>query len=89
MSGVLEKLFFDLVCFERGSDYNDEDYKDAMSTIDDLEMRLLNMLEGEEKELFIKYSDAWSTVDAVSTCDNFVKGFKMGTKIALEALDYK
>lgn len=39
--------------------------------------------------LFIKYSDAWSAVNSFSTCDNFVKGFKMGTKIALEALDYK
>lgn len=89
MSGVLEKLFFELVCFERGSNYNDEDYKVAMRTIDDLEIQLLNMLEGEEKELFITYSDAWSAVDSFSTCDNFVKGFKMGTKIALEALDYK
>ena len=39
--------------------------------------------------LLITCSDAWGSVDAVSTCDNFVKGFKMGTKIALEALDYK
>ncbi|MFQ7397087.1 MAG: DUF6809 family protein [Neglectibacter sp.] len=38
-----------------------------------------------QRELFVQYTDAWGTLNALSDLDCFVCGFRLGAQMALDA----
>ncbi len=72
-----------------GNIKTDENYANLMSEIISIEEMLLSMLSGEQKVLFIKYADIWSTINGTDSVENFVQGFKLGGKIGFEINNYE
>ncbi len=58
----------------------------ATSVIDDSEKRLIPLLDGKEKSLFLDYVNAWGEVHAETATEKFALGFKVGARMTLEAL---
>ena len=43
---------------------------------------LASRLPEAEKELFVKYTDAYNEFSSISICDSFISGFRLGAKFA-------
>ena len=43
---------------------------------------LASRLPDGERELFSKYTDAYTEFSSISICDSFISGFKLGAKFA-------
>ncbi|MFQ7451784.1 MAG: DUF6809 family protein [Flavonifractor plautii] len=51
----------------------------------DLEQTLMDQSPTPQRELFVQYTDAWGTLNALSDLDCFVCGFRLGAQMALDA----
>lgn len=58
-----------------------------MDTIVKVEDKLTELLEGKEMQLFLDYVNAWSAVNSETDVGRFTFGFKVGARIAAEALN--
>ncbi len=58
----------------------------ATSVIESTENKLLALLEGKEKTLFLDYVNAWGEVHAETAFEKFTLGFKVGTRITVAGL---
>lgn len=45
----------------------------------------MDQLPTPQRELFVQYTDAWGTLNALSDLDCFVCGFRLGAQMALDA----
>lgn len=61
----------------------DDEYREAMDDLIKAETELLNT-SPHIKELFDKYQDAQIRLNGLNTCNEFLKGFKIGAQIMLE-----
>ena len=57
-----------------------------MNIIADNEEILLDILEGESKELFVALSEAYTEMDSMIALEKYTDGFRMGMRLAVEAL---
>ncbi|MFI3172873.1 MAG: hypothetical protein R3Y58_11000 [Eubacteriales bacterium] len=81
---IIEELYFGNIdpnghcCDEK------KNYQAAMETVADIEEILMKSLDGELKNLFIKYENAYSTLLGESSVSHFTMGFKLGARIGIE-----
>ena len=53
----------------------------------DNEEKLTLLLTGKEKDLFLDFANAQSSVNAVTAIENFIIGFRLGIRIGIEVMD--
>ena len=60
---------------------------DAMGRAEQCEERLTARLEGEEKTLLLRLLNAENEISSTMALENFILGFRLGMRIAIESLD--
>ena len=53
-----------------------------LNDLTELEKQISNKLSGEEKTMFLKYTDKYIEFTSRSLTDSFVSGFRLGSKCA-------
>lgn len=84
--GFIEELYYGNIDAQA---YNPEfgaELKKKLNDLTELEKQLSDKLTGEEKELFLKYTDKYIEFTARSLTDSFVSGFRLGAKCASDTL---
>lgn len=74
----LEQLFFGNVDPQCRESLHPKAMRKAQQT-------LMDQLPTPQRELFVQYTDAWGTLNALSDLDCFVCGFRLGAQMALDA----
>ena len=75
---ALEELFFGNIDPNANLINRDSRYSKTMQAIDASESKLMKMLGGEEKELFIGFSNAYAEINGVTAVNKFTLGFRLG-----------
>ena len=78
--GFIEDLYYGNVDAQA---YNPEfgaELKKKLNGLTELEKQISDKLSGEEKDLFLKYTDKYIEFTARSLTDAFVSGFRLGAK---------
>ena len=87
MRKVLEDLYHgEIHLHDREIDMDSELGK-AMGRAERCEEKLAALLEGEAKDLLLRLIDADSEISSTLALENFVQGFRLGMKLAVEGLD--
>lgn len=86
MSRILEDLYFGELDVNTQSINEGTALHKATSIIDDSENKLMVLLEGKEKSIFLDYVNAWAELQAETEIEKFILGFKVGTRMTTEAL---
>ena len=60
---------------------------DAMDRAEQCEEKLTALLEGEEKTMLLRLLNAENGVGSTLALENFILGFRLGMRVAIEALD--
>ena len=81
---ILEELYFgkldpNTVSFDRSSCYGK-----ATQTIVDHENKLMELLEGKEKELFTDFSNAHCELNGITAVNKFTLGFRLGALVMVD-----
>ena len=86
MRKMLEELFYgNIRPNEQSLDRNSE-LREAVQIYSESEDKLAELLEGKEKKLLLALLNAQGIIDGNLTVENFVKGFRLGARIALEIM---
>jgi hypothetical protein len=83
---ILKDLFYSNIDLNIGSFDKDSEYGKAMQTIADNEEKLLVLLNGTEKGLFLDFTNAQSSLNNVTAEENFIHGFRLGALIMIEVM---
>ena len=84
MYGILEEFYYGNIDPQmREVNKNSKLYK-MIFRIEEIEARLLNTLEGEEKEMFATYVDLANQTESASSLDSFLVGFRLGAKFTYD-----
>ena len=78
--GFIEELYYGNIDAQA---YNPEfgaELKKKLNDLTELEKQLSDKLSGEEKTMFLKYTDKYIEFTASSLTDAFVSGFHLGAK---------
>ena len=87
MRKVLEDLYYgELRPHDLEIDVDSELGK-AMSQAERCEEELTALLEGEAKALLLRLIDADSEISNTLALENFIQGFRLGMRLAMEGLD--
>ncbi|MCL2197960.1 MAG: hypothetical protein FWB80_03455 [Defluviitaleaceae bacterium] len=84
MKSILEKFANENI--DHGLNFTEKklNYESTIKTIRDCEEKLLSMLEGEQKELMIKYSEARFEANAILDVETFIHGYRLGVLMTME-----
>ncbi|OQB12601.1 MAG: hypothetical protein BWY15_02164 [Firmicutes bacterium ADurb.Bin193] len=87
MARVLEELYYGNIdpntkSFQLGSSFHK-----AMQTVSDNEEKLLLLLTGKEKDLFIDLVNAQSEILGTTSLETFIEGFRLGAKFGIEIME--
>ena len=83
---VLEELWYgNLEPSEFDSSYSKE-YKELLHLVSRNEEKLLSTMTEEQKELFLKYSDAMRTFQSLAECLLFQRSFQLGARMMIEIM---
>lgn len=80
MAGFIEDLYYENIDAQA---YNPEfgvELKKKLNDLTELEKQISDKLAGDEKALFMKYTDKYIEFTARSLTDAFVSGFRFGAK---------
>ncbi len=80
--GFIEDLYYGNIDAQA---YNPEfgaELKKKLNDLTELEKQISDKLSGEEKTLFLKYTDKHIEFTSRSLTDSFVSGFRLGAKCA-------
>ena len=84
MYGILEEFYYGNIDPQmREVNKNSKLYK-MIFRMEEIEARLLNTLEGEEKEMFASYVDLANQTESASSLDRFLVGFRLGAKFTYD-----
>ena len=87
MRNTLENLYFGKIT------PNEQDITpglvlaDAMNRAEQCEEKLTALLEGKEKNLLLQLLNAENEIGSTLALENFILGFRLGMRLAIEALD--
>lgn len=84
MKSILKEFAYGNINPSIGTIKKGSKYERVMQTISDNEERLLSMLNGEAKELLVKFSSAQLEATAISNDDKFIYGYRLGMLMAIE-----
>lgn len=86
MRKILEELYFGNLTPSDQSFIIDSAYGRAVHTMSENGDKLTEVLEGEEKKLLQDLVKAQSIVDGTTAVENFINGFRLGARIAIEVM---
>ena len=87
MRKTLEDLYYgEIRLHDREIDMDSELGK-AVGRAEQCEKKLTALLEGEAKALLVRLIDADNEVSNTLALENFVQGFRLGMRLAMEGLD--
>ncbi len=84
MPNFIEELFFgNLDPQRRGYTKNSHIVK-VSGNINELEEKLTKRLQGEDKDLFLDFCNAYGELMGDAEVDSFITGFRMGARFAVD-----
>ena len=81
---IIEELFYGNLNFSGQSGTGTCGYQKAMDTISENEDQLINTLDKDEKQKVMDISNAYGIVLGEITVEEFVRGFRIGARFALD-----
>lgn len=86
MKSVLEEFYIGNIIPNNQYFNKNSNLGKAMNIVETNEEKLLDLLKGKERELFIAFSGAQSEINGITAVQKFIEGFKLGMKFAIEGL---
>ena len=80
MSNIIEDFYYGNVETQNYTPEFGNELKKKLGALTALEKQLSDRLTGEEKDLFLKYTDKYIEFTSRSLADAFVSGFRFGAK---------
>ncbi len=87
MRDTLENLYFGNITANEQDITLGSVLADAMGRAEQCEEKLTALLEGEEKALLLRLLNAENEICSTMALENFILGFRLGMRIAIESLD--
>ena len=87
MRDTLEDLYFGKITPNEQDITPGSVLANAMDQAEQCEEKLADRLEGEEKTLLLRLLNAENEISSTMALENFILGFRLGMRIAIEALD--
>ena len=87
MRDTLENLYFGNITPNEQDITPGSVLADAMDQAEQCEEKLADRLEGEEKTLLLRLLNAENEICSTMALENYILGFRLGMRIAIEALD--
>ena len=84
MKSILEAFAYGEINPDMGIIKKGSRYEQVIKTISDSEEKLLSMLDGEPKELLIKFSGAQLEANSIAGIDKFICGYRLGVLMTME-----
>ena len=87
MHKTLEELFYGNLTPNEQQITPDSPLQQAMDQAEEYEEKLSALLEGEEKTMLLRLLNAENEIGSTLALENFILGFRLGMRVAIEALD--
>lgn len=84
MSGFIEEFYYGNIEPQECSSELNTELKRMLSTLTEKEELLTAKLNGEEKDLFSEYVNAYNEFLAISIADGFISGFRLGARFTYD-----
>lgn len=84
MSGFIEEFYYGNIEPQACNSELNKELKKMLNTLTEKEELLTAKLNGEEKDLFIKYVNAYNEFLAFSIADGFISGFRLGARFTYD-----
>lgn len=84
MSGFIEEFYYGNIEPQACSSELNKELKKLLSALTEKEELLTAKLNGEEKDLFLKYVNAYNEFLAFSIADGFISGFRLGARFTYD-----
>ena len=87
MRKTLEELFYGNLTPNEQQITPDSPLQQAMDQAEESEEKLTALLEGEEKTMLLRLLTAENEIGSTLALENFILGFRLGMRLAIESLD--
>ena len=87
MSGFIEDFYYGNIEPQECCSELKSELKKKLSVLAEKEETLTSKLNGEEKDLFVAYTNTYNDFLTVSIADSFISGFRLGAKFTLDTFD--
>ena len=87
MRKTLEELFYGNLPPNEQQITPDSPLQQAMDQAEEYEEKLSALLEGEEKTMLLRLLNAENEIGSTLALENFILGFRLGMRLAIESLD--
>ena len=87
MRDTLENLYFGKITPNEQDITPGSVLADAMDRAEQCEEKLTVLLEGEEKTMLLRLLNAENEIGSTLALENFILGFRLGMRLAIESLD--
>ena len=87
MRKTLEELFYGNLTTNEQQITPDSPLQQAMDQAEKYEEKLTSLLEGEEKNMLLRLLNAENEIGSTLALENFILGFRLGMRLAIESLD--
>lgn len=84
MTNFIEELFFGNLDPQRRGNTKGSRIVQVSGNINELEEKLTERLQGEEKGLFLDFCNAYGELMGDAEVDSFITGFRMGARFAYD-----
>lgn len=84
MSGFIEEFYYGNIEPQACNSELNKELKKLLSTLIEKEELLSAKLNGEEKDLFLEYVNAYNEFLAFSIADGFISGFRLGARFTYD-----
>ena len=84
MSGFIEDFYYGNIEPQECCSELKSELKKKLNSLTKKEETLNSRLSGEEKDLFVAYTNTYNDFLTVSIADSFISGFRLGAKFTLD-----
>ena len=84
MTGFIEEFYYGNIEPQACNSELNKELKKLLSTLTEKEELLTAKLNGEEKDLFLEYVNAYNEFLAFSIADGFISGFRLGARFTYD-----
>ena len=84
MSGFIEEFYYGNIEPQACNSELNKELKRLLITLSEKEELLTSTLNGEEKDLFSEYVNAYNEFLAFSIADGFISGFRLGARFTYD-----
>ena len=84
MSGFIEDFYYGKIEPQECCSELKSDLKKKLNSLAEKEEALNSRLSGEEKDLFVAYTNTYNDFLTVSIANSFISGFRLGAKFTLD-----